>query len=296
MYPKTTGKILKGYAGRGCYLSSEALQQQELKRHVMSNRIKQFTQQGDNSYFLDVDATDLLFDDFSAAHPMTIYQDRANRIARMRYISQTKQLVLGSETALPWASPVIAYTNGSFACFTEVFWPLLSDKKQFGNWWPPERPTIFFKSYSPSAEFIKASYEPRYRLPLYQAVLHDAIVSTDRWEVHSLKIPALFQTKMLLESLYNVPAIWALDQKALQQNAQKFKTYYQFFSPLHQASGLLPLTEFTWLTPNRLVQQTQFGNRIKIIANFSDKSYQGLASQCVKSIWIKTGQINTFCP
>jgi hypothetical protein len=48
------------------------------------------------------------------------------------------------------------------------------------------------------------------------------------------------------------------------------EAHYAFFSPLHRELGLLPLTEFAWLTPDRLVQRTVFGDRVGVVANFGE--------------------------
>lgn len=290
------GTILRGFGNRGCYLSAEALRLREEKEKNIAHHIDVMIAKGDNSLFLDCDAANPLYEDYSKQHPMTRLQDLEDRLERMRYISSTKKLVLGSETGLSWANPVIAYNNGAFLTFPEAFWPCLKNKKQFGTWWPNEAPTIFFKSYNASPEFIQASYDPRYRLPLYEAVFHDSVISTDRWELNELKITNLIQTKSLLQNLYNIPPIWVLDQKTLKEHKNYFTAYYQFFSPLHHMAGLEPLTRFTWLTKNHLIQQTQFGNRLILTANFSKREYEGIPAACIQAQWQEDASKNLFCP
>ncbi|MES2998114.1 MAG: glycoside hydrolase [Pseudomonadota bacterium] len=290
------GSILRGFGNRGCYLSAEALRLREAKEKNIARHIDAMVDKGDNSLFLDCDAANPLYEDYSKQHPMTRLQDLEDRIERMRYISSNKKLVLGSETGLAWSSPVIAYNNGGFLSFSQAFWPCLKDKKQFGAWWPTIRPAVLFKPYHAPSEFIHASYDPRYRLPLYEAVFHDAVVSTDRWELNELKIPALMQTKALLQNLYNIPPIWVLDQKTLKENENYFTAYYQFFSPLHQMAGLEALTQFTWLSKDHLLQQTQFGNRLILTANFSKQTHEGIAAGCIQAQWKEDGSKKVFCP
>ncbi|WP_342220297.1 glycoside hydrolase [Rickettsiella endosymbiont of Miltochrista miniata] len=290
------GAILLGFHKRGCYLSSEALRLREPKEKNIANQLNAVMFKGDNSLFLDCDASGPPSDDYSKQHPMTREQDLNNLLKRMRYISSTKKIVLGSETGLSWANPTIAYNNGAFLVFPEAFWPSLKNKKQFGGWWPDEAPKVLFKPYNAPDEFIRSSYNPRYRLPLYEAVFHDSVITTDRWELNELKIPAIRKTKALLQNLYNVPPIWVLDQKTLQKNKKYFVDYYNFFSPLHQMTGIEPLTTFDWLTDDRLVQQTQFGNRLILTANFSDKYYEDIGPHCIQAEWKEDGSKSLFCP
>jgi len=197
---------------------------------------------------------------------------------------------------LSWASKIIAYNNGSFSTFNEAFWPILKNKKQFGGWWPETEPKVFFKPFIAPKEFITASYNPIYRIPLYEAALHDSVISTDRWELNELKIPALIPTKALLENLYNIPPIWVLDIQTLNKHQQYFIAYYKFFSPLHRLAATLPLTNFKWLTTDHRVQQTEFGNQLILTANFSDKIYLGIKPHCIHAIITKSQNRSEFCP
>jgi hypothetical protein len=290
------GSIMAGFHNRGCYLSTEALRLRESKEKNIANHLDTVLSKADNSLFLDCDASGPLFEDYSKHHPMSREQDLSDRLERMRYISSTRKLVLGSESGLAWSAGVIAYNNGAFLAFPEAFWPSLRDTKQFGGWWPDNAPKVLFKPYNAPDEFIHASYDPRYRLPLYEAVFHDSVISTDRWELNELKIPALRQTKALLQNLYNVPSIWVLDQSTLEKNKDYFSDYYNFFSPLHQLTGLEALTSFDWLTDDHLVQQTQLGNRLILTANFSNKSYEDIGPHCIEAEWKEDGSKTLFCP
>jgi Glycosyl hydrolases related to GH101 family, GH129 len=290
------GSLLTGFSGRGCHLSSEALRLRESKDKNIANQVEKMLDKGDNALFLACDAAYPLYDDYSRHHPMTREQDLNNRLERMRFIGSAQKIVLGSETGLSWANPTIAYNNGAFLAFPEAFWSILQDKKHFGFWWPDYAPKVLFQAYHAPDEFIRASYNPRYRLPLYETVFHDAVITTDRWELNELKIPVIRKTKALLQNLYNISPIWVLEQKNLQKNKKYFVDYYNFFSPLHQMAGLEALTKFDWLTDDHLVQQTQFGNRLILTANFSDKFYEEIGPHCIQAEWKEDGSTSLFCP
>lgn len=290
------GSMLTGFANRGCYLSSEALRLRESKEKNIANQVEKILNKGDNALFLDCDAAYPLHDDYSKHHAMTRLQDLNNRLERMRFICSTQKIVLGSETGLSWANSTLAYNKGAFLAFPEAFLPVFQDKNYFGVWWPDYASKILFQTYKASDEFIRASYNPLYRLPLYEAIFHDSVVTTDRWELNELKIPAIRKVKALLQNLYNVPPNWVLDKKTLQKNKKYFVDYYNFFSPLHQMAALEALTTFDWLTEDHLVQQTQFGNRLILIANFSNKFYEKIAPHCIQAEWKEDGSKSLFCP
>jgi hypothetical protein len=73
--------------------------------------------------------------------------------------------------------------------------------------------------------------------------------------------------------LYNVPPLYHLNLAEWKKRKDFIRREYAFFSPLHRRGALLPMTKFTWLTDDRLVQQTQFADELEITANFSDKPF-----------------------
>lgn len=285
-------KPLKGFAGRGCELSSEAL---ELRgRKPIAERLDEQLRQGPNSYFLDVDAYGELHDDFSPAHPMTQHKDRDNRLARMRDI-RARGIVFGSEHGAAWAVPVIDFGHGSLSVQNQVLWSL---GKQLGGWWPAERPAKFFRPVEAGAEFASAKFNPVFRIPLYEAAFHDAVVSTDRWDLPMAKFPSLTKSRLLLELLYGSPSIWAMDRRQLREHASLLSKLAAFFELLHREIGPQPLTSFEWLTADGLVQRTRFGRDVTVTANFGTALYQsadtGVNGGCVEA---KSAQATrAFCP
>ncbi len=289
------GSRLTGFGGQGYDLSSEALKR--APRPFIAERVNAHLQTGVNGYFLDVDATGGdLRDDFDPQHPMTMAQDRANRLERMRFLSEQKKLVLGSESAAAWSTPVIHFSHGSLTPKSLLLWRLLRNKELMGGWWPPERPRNFFQSVEAPADFATVTFAPQYRLPLYEAVFHDSVISTDFWGVPLMKFKNLAQTRTLLLLLYNVPAMWHLDQQALREYGSQIRALHAFFSPLHRRIGNAPLVRFAWLTDDRLVQQTQFGEQVVMTANFSDRAFGAIQPHCIEAHWLKEKSKESFCP
>lgn len=289
-------KPLKGFAGRGCELSSEALEL--LGRKPIAARLDEQLRLGPNSYFLDVDAFGELHDDFAPAHPMTQHKDRDNRLARMRDI-RARGIVLGSEHGASWAVPVIDFGHGSLSVQNQVLWSMgKSVGKQWGGWWPAQRPAKFFRPVEAEAEFAAAKFDPVFRIPLYEAAFHDAVVSTDRWDLPMAKVPSLMKRRLLLELLYGSPSIWAMDRRQLREHAPLLTKLAAFFEPLHREIGAQPLTAFEWLTEDKLVQRTRFGTDATVTANFGTELYQGAETGvnggCVEA---KSAQATrVFCP
>ena len=289
------GKKILGFHNRGYEASSEYFALQKPKNKDLYERAEKFKSTGVNSYFLDVDATGTLHDDYSKDHPMNISKDLQNRINRMQHLTDMG-FVVGSETAVSWAIPHIAFAHGNNATFNAPHWPLARNVKVYGRWYPNERPEFFFKSIIAPKEYEETKFNPLYRIPLFQAAFHDSIVTTDRWEIPITKFKNLMQKRILIESLYGVPSNWALDIKEIKEYSSELKKLSSFFESYHKKIANLPLTKFTYITTDKLVQQTEFGDDVKVTANFSDKMYNGIPGKSVEVIYLKENKKNIFSP
>lgn len=297
------GEPLGGFWGRGCTLSNAQMAIEEAERGVLSSRVQALSGNGVTSYFLDVDATGDLAHDHSPVHPQTKAEDRQYRIDRMGRLqdgafSNGRPFVLGSEKAEWWANPVVSFSHGSSTVLSSGIWKLQQDREQWGNYWPAERPDFFFKPVDLPASLVKEMIDPRYRVPLYEAVLHDSIVSTDRWEMGLYKFAGQETTRILSNLLTNTPAMLALDHGVLDEHGQQLAEMTAFFRILQDAAGTAAMTSFERVGSN--VQRTGFGAddtapTLTVSVNFGDAEEAGVPAKC--AVATVAGQTPvTYCP
>ncbi|MFJ5115029.1 glycoside hydrolase [Streptomyces sp. NPDC088551] len=292
-----TGRPVPGFHERGCYLSSEAFEKAEPSRGYLADRTRAMTANGADSYFLDVDAAGDFFRDFSADHPMTEERDRANRLARMKRLTGSDGLVLGSESAGGWANQVLAFGHGSGTPVADGYWGVQQDKETWGGYAPANAPALFFKPAKLPGNVAKAMYDPAYRVPLYETALHDSLVTTERWELPYDKLPAQKTTRALLAMLYNTPLNFVLDGTSITERGEELATLQAYFAPLHRAAGTEPMSGFRTLTGDRTVQRTEFGDGVlTVTANFGPTAYDGLPGGCVDATLKGDTKPRRLCP
>ncbi|WP_431999410.1 glycoside hydrolase [Streptomyces sioyaensis] len=292
---KADGTPVTGFGNRGCYLSSRAFEKAEPTKHYLADRTRSMVANGADSYFLDVDATGELFRDHGKGHEMTKAGDRRARLARMKRLS--KNLVLGSESAQWWANKVLAYNHGSGTPVADGLWKLERDRKTWGGYTPTKAPGAFFKPVELPRELATAMYDPKYRVPLYETALHSSVVNAERWELSYDKLPAQKTTRALLAMLNNTPLNYVLDGPTLEKNGPELAALQKFFSPLHRAAGTERMTSFRWLTGDRSVQRTVFGDgKLTVTANFGSKAQGGLPGGCVDAKLATDQQPRRLCP
>ena len=288
------GQVVAGFANRGCQMSSEAV-----ARHPgppsPASRYAGHVEDGASQVFVDVDAFGVFSEDHSPDHPMSIARDRANRMARLGMAIDRFHLVLGSENVTAWSSGVAHYSHGTAQAHASAVWPLLGDTGRFGGYWPTDRPNIYFAPFKPTADEARALFGAADRLPLFEAVFHDSVVAADRWEFGLMKVTGEARRRFARSLLYGTPTMWNLDRRELARVGPWLKAAHDDFATAHGLNAPVLLTDFRWLTPDHLVQEATYADGRVLTANFGDKAWRGLGSDCVRVV--RPGQpASDLCP
>ena len=288
----------KGFKKKGYHLSPLVAQP------YVENRVNGIVTQMStdfNTWFIDCDAYGELFDDYSPSHPATQLDDMNARLARMAWIRDRHNMVVGSEGGAAYSAGTIHFAHGMMSPVIGWGDPDMKDKSSpyyIGGYWPPEAPAIHVKQVPLKSRYFYVYYDPRFRLPLYQIVFHDSVVTTNHWGSGSLKFINAIETSALLELLYNVPPLYHLNTARFSKHKAWIKRHYAFFSPLHRKIGGQAMTDFEWLTEDKRVQRTAFGDSVEMFANFGHDpyEYQGvrIPGRSVVARWIDTGEIKVF--
>jgi len=295
------GSKIPGYLGRGYQLSPIAAWPYVKERvtRLMAEHPEPF-----NSWFIDCDAYGEVFDDYSELHPATQEDDVKARLRRMAWIRDAYGLVIGSEGGAAYSAATIHFAHGMM---TPVFgWgdpELQKDQTSqyyLGGWSSHDGPSILLKRVPLKPRYRTFHYDPRFRLPLYQTVFHDSVVATHHWHHSSLKFTDQVETVELLEMLYNVPPLYHLNLAEFARHGKRIGAHNEFFAPLHRELGLVPMTDFAWLTADRMVQRTVFSDKVEIVANFTDKPFEdsgpAVPGRSALARWLGTGATSVYTP
>jgi hypothetical protein len=230
---------------------------------------------GFNSWFLDAYATGMVFDSYRSGATLTQSQNAAANEDAARWVGESQGLVVGSEDGNATTSrgilfahgmqtPVIGWGDADMSSLAQSPWFV-------GNWYPPEKPAVFFQSVPIKERYRAVHFDPTTRLPLYQAVFHGSIVTTHHWLFDRLKLSNVRTENELTQLLYNVPPLYHLSQDTLEARLKIMQKQDAFFRPLHEQLATQAMIGFEWLTADRLVQQTTFNDGTRLVANFDEK-------------------------
>lgn len=267
------GRRKSGFQQAGYYTNPECV------RPVLQRRTQALSQAlGFNSWFLDAYATGMVFDDYTPGRRMSQAGMAAGNERSMAWVRDRFGVPVGSENGNAATSLGIAFAHGMQV--PVLGWGDVDLQKNpkspyfLGRWYPAEQPETFFKTVPLKQPYRDAYYRPQYRLPLYQAVFHDSIVTSNHWLYDNLKFSNAYEDNLLAQWLYNVPPLWHLSAASLDRRLPLMRCVDRVFQPLHRHLATQPLSGFAWLTPDRQVQQTRFADGSRLTVNFSSEPRQ----------------------
>jgi hypothetical protein len=112
------------------------------------------------------------------------------------------------------------------------------------------------------------------RLPLWELVYHDCVVAQWYWGDYNNKLPALWAKRDLFNILYGTPPMFMFTRGFWDENKDRFARSYKDVCAVARAVGYAEMTDHRFLTGDRSVQQTHFGNGVIVTVNFGDKPFR----------------------
>ncbi|RKY05102.1 hypothetical protein DRP77_02000 [Candidatus Poribacteria bacterium] len=192
-------------------------------------------------------------------HPMTRSDSKRWRMELLRFVSEEMGLVCGSETGHDAAVPYLHYFEGMMS---------------LGPYRVPDAGRNLLKIWYEVPERVrKFQVGHEYRLPLWELVYHDCVVSYWYWGDYNNKLPALWDKKDLFNILYGTPPMFMFTREFWEKHKERFAQSYRNICPIARAVGYAEMIDHRFLTPDRSVQQTVFSNGVVITVNFGDKPY-----------------------
>jgi len=290
-----SGAFKSGFQQSGHYTDPRCV------RPLLEARIKAVqVKAGFNSWFLDAYATGMLFDSYRPGASMTQAQNAEGNIDASRWVNETLQLPAGSEDGNATTARGVLFAHGMQTPVIGWGDPDMSKNPKspyyLGRWFPNEQPQVFFKTVPLKEPYRTVHFAPQTRLPLYQAVFHGSVITTHHWLFDSLKLSNVRAENELTQLLYNVPPLYHLSADTLKQRLPVIARQDGFFRPLHERLATEAMTDFRWLTEDRLVQQTTFADGTRLVANFDvrEREVEGkrLAGQSITAFGVDGAVMN----
>jgi hypothetical protein len=262
------GTLKSGFQQSGHYTDPGCM------RSLLKARIRAVqARAGFNSWFLDAYATGMLYDSYRPGATLTQAQNAQDKIDASRWINESLHLPSGSEDGNATTAQGVLFTHGMqtpVIGWGDVDLSKKTDSDYFlGKWYPPEQPAVFFKPVPLKEPYRRIHFDPATRLPMYQTVFHGSVITTHHWLFDSLKLSNVRVPNELTQLLYNVPPLYHLSAATLSERLPLIARQDAFFRPMHERLATQAMTDFRWLSADRLIQQTTFADGTRLLANFA---------------------------
>ncbi|MBC8128614.1 MAG: carbohydrate binding domain-containing protein [Gloeobacteraceae cyanobacterium ES-bin-144] len=212
------------------------------------------------SRFIDTTTASPWRECYHPDHPMTRTESKLWKMKLLDYISRDNKLVTGCETGHDAAVPFLHYFEGMMS---------------LGPYRVPDSGRDMQRIWTEIPEPVeKFQLGHAYRLPLWELVYHECVVSQWYWGDYNNKLPALWDKRDLFNVLYSTPPMFMFDRRLWEKNKERFAQSYRNTCPFVRSLGYSEMTDHRFLTADRSVQQTIFSNKTIITVNFGSSAFK----------------------
>ena len=205
--------------------------------------------------FIDTATASPLRECYHPGHPLTRSEDREYKSKMFSFLSGELNLITGSETGIDWAVPYLHYFEGMMS-----FGPYRFDDAGYDL-------TTYKK---PSEDMLRFQVGPFYRIPLFELVYHDCIVSYWYWGDASNRNPELMRDRDLFNLLYGTGPLYILDPKRWQETKDQIIDSYRTATMTSGRCGYEELVDHRFLNEDHSLQYSRFSGGTEVWVNFSD--------------------------
>lgn len=227
--------------------------------YVRKRVAEELTRKPYTARFIDVTACSSWEECYAPEHPMSRRDARDWKQRLLAVPSEEFNLVLGSETGHEAFVPQCDYFEGMMSL---IFARVPDAGRNMAQIWEEAPETV-----------EKYQLGERFRIPLWELVYHDCVVSYWYWGDSSNKLPALTPKRDLFNALYGEPPMYVVTPETWQTQRNLIFTSYRRAEPVSRRVAALPMTDHRVLTENWQIQQSEFGERIRVTVNFGTSDF-----------------------
>ena len=221
--------------------------------------------------FIDVTTAEGLYECFDPQHPLTKEDKRHQGEKLLNYVRSLK-LVVGGEHGIWWGVPYLDYIEGMMSSNHYFAWPAGHLIR------PKNRDEKFAGPYGVNKweNYDKYGIGHEYRVPLWELVFHDCVVSTWYWGDSSDFLIQMEPANQARKDAFNVlygtmPMIWANREGGWRKDHDKAVRTCLVTDKLNQVIAPCEMLTHEFVTPDRAVQRTTFSDGTECVVNFGSE-------------------------
>jgi hypothetical protein len=255
----------------GTYVCPEAVRPEIIKRVE-----KELSIYPHETYFLDVYQANGLYECHNPEHRLTRQQYAEAIIENYELLEDKYNTFLGGEFGADFAGSHGVYVHGMMTLQRTWFGSEIVKEGTiyyYGNWRDNPRPSVMLGTRTASDTYLRYSINEYTRVPLYEMVYHDAVVTSWRWEDCNHHCPEIWWKKDLFNILYGTAPLWSIDQHRWEAFKVTFVESYKRVCSWLQQICYDELVSHRFVSEDHKVQETKFSSGKRAVVNFGEEPY-----------------------
>jgi len=217
--------------------------------------------------FIDVTTAEGLYECYDPQHPLT-REDKRHCGEKLLDFVRARKLVVGGEHGIWWGVPYLDYVEGMMSG-GHAAWPAGHLIR------PKNRDEKFAGPYGVSTweGYDRFGIGHEYRVPLWELVFHDCVVSTWYWGDSSDFLIQMDPSNQDKKDAFNVlygtmPMLWANREGGWRKDRERAVKTCRVTGKLNQIIAPTEMLSHDFMTPDRAVQRTTFADGTECVVNF----------------------------
>lgn len=239
---------------------------------------REFKEYPHDCVFFDVYQANGLYECYNKSHQVSRTQYAEAIIHNLKTATERYNIYAGGEWGADYAAPYSIFAHGMMT----IQWPWWKSGEidepgsiyNYGTWRNNPHPDIQVGTALAAPSYMKYSANETIRIPLYELVYHDAVVSSWRWEDANHKNPEIWWKKDLFNVLYGSAPLWSIDKERWKAYRKSLADSYKRICPTINAVAYDEMVSHQFLTTDHKVQRTDFSSGHSVIVNFSDTDFE----------------------
>jgi len=227
-----------------------------------------------SSIFIDVVGTQPIAECYDLKHPQTRSEVVETRLKHLRF-AREQGVVLGTENGAGWCIPEVHYIEGNGTIARSA----LIEGVRVGT-----------KTFATTPRYEAINLGERFRVPLFQLVHHDAVVTTFRWNYtpDRYENPKMWAKHDLFVILYGYMPIFVMTEEVLKERGARMAETWRKTSPWHEKIAFDEMIGHKALTEDRTVQESRFSSGWMVVVNFGAKEFKLASGKTVSPMSFMT--------
>ncbi|MFD2612645.1 glycoside hydrolase [Paenibacillus gansuensis] len=255
----------------GTFVCPKAVQPEMIKRVE-----KELAVYPHETYFLDVYQANGIYECHHREHRLTREQYAQAIVDNYKLLEENYNVYLGGEFGADFVGSLGVYVHGMMTL--QRTWFSSDVRKEgtiyyYGDWKNNPRPSIMLGTRTATDTYLNYSINEYTRVPLYELVYHDAVVTSWRWEDGNHHCPEIWWKKDLFNILYGTAPLWSIDQDRWASFQDTFLESYNNVCPWLQEICYDEMVSHRFMSRDRKVQETVFSSGKKAVVNFGDTAF-----------------------